>query len=55
MRYKIVEKENNLAVHSVGYYSKENAQKRIDDGECIKYWINKDAKFEVIEDNRQTA
>ncbi len=47
--YKIVEKNNHNAVHSVGYFSKEKAQKRIDDGECKKYWINKDAEFVVIE------
>ena len=52
MRYKIVEKDNNLAVHSIGYYSKEKAQNRIDQGECIKYWINKNAEFIVLEDKK---
>jgi len=50
MKYKIVEKDNKLAVHSIGYYNKEKAQARIDSGECIKYWMNKEAKFVVIED-----
>ncbi len=48
--YKIVEKDDNYAVHSIGYYSKEQAQERIDSGECKKYWINKGAEFIVIED-----
>ncbi len=47
--YKIVEKDNNNAVHSIGQYDKEKAQKRIDSGECKKYWENKEAEFIVIE------
>ena len=50
MRYKIVERDNHLALHSIGYYSKEKAQTRIDSGECIKYWGNKDAEFVVVKD-----
>lgn len=50
MKYKIVEKDNHLAVHSVGYYDKQRAQDRVDSGECKKYWTNKEAEFEVIED-----
>lgn len=50
MRYKIVEKNNPLAVHSVGYYDKEKAQERINSGDCKKYWMNKEAEFIVIED-----
>ena len=50
MKYKIVEKDNHNAVHSLGYYSKEKAQQRIDSGECKKYWMDKEAEFEVIED-----
>ena len=54
MKYKIVEKDNIHAVHSVGYHGdsgKELAQQRIDLGECKKYWARKDAEFIVIEDN----
>lgn len=47
--YKIVEIGNENAVHSVGYYDREKAQARIDSGECLKYWSNKDAKFKVVE------
>jgi hypothetical protein len=46
--YKIIQK-NNKAVHSIGYFDREKAQKRIDSGDCLKYWIDKDAIFEVIE------
>ena len=54
MKYKIVEKDNIYAVHSVGYYGdagKEKAQKRIDTGECHKYWSDKGKDFIVVEDN----
>lgn len=50
--YKIVEKENRLAVHSCGYYGdtgKNKAQAIIDSGYCIRHWMNKDAEFIVIE------
>jgi hypothetical protein len=47
--FKIVEKGDHHAVHSIGYFQKEKAQARIDSGECIKYWTNKEAEFEVIE------
>ena len=50
--YKIVEKDNYNAVHSVGYHSKEKAQNRIDSGDCLKYYINKNAQFIVIEDKK---
>jgi len=50
MKYKIVEKGNKNAVHSVGYYDKQKAQDRIDSGDCLKYWINKEAEFIVVED-----
>lgn len=50
MRYKIVEKNNMHAVHSVGYYSKEKAQARIDSGECSKYRSDKSTEFILIED-----
>jgi hypothetical protein len=50
--YKIVEKGDHNAVHSIGYFNKEKAQERIDSGECKKYWINKEAEFEVIEDKQ---
>jgi len=50
MKYKIVEKDDHYAVHSIGYYDKQKAQDKVDSGECKKYWINKDAEFEVIED-----
>jgi len=47
--YKIVEKENRLAVHSIGYYDKKRAQKRIDTGDVKKYWLHKEAEFIVVE------
>lgn len=53
MKYKIVEKDNELALHSNGYYGdrgKKKAQDRIDGGYCIRHWINKDAEFKVLED-----
>ena len=56
-QYKIVERDNNLAVHSLGYYGcegKKKAQQRIDDGYCIRHWINKSAKFIVVEAARET-
>lgn len=52
-KYKIVEKGNIRAIHSVGYYGEEGknkAQKRIDTGECHKYWSDKDKEFIVVED-----
>jgi hypothetical protein len=54
MKYKIVEKNNIRAVHSVGYYGeagKQKAQNRIDTGECHRYWSNKGVDFIVVEDN----
>jgi hypothetical protein len=52
VEYKIVEKENHLAVHSTGYfgdYGKTLAQKRIDEGYCIRHWLNKKTTFVVVE------
>lgn len=40
-KYKIVAKNNNLAVHSVGYYDRAKAQRMIDSGECARYWLDK--------------
>lgn len=48
--YKIVEKNNNLALHSRGYSTKEKAQERIDSGECHKYMADKTLEYIVIED-----
>jgi hypothetical protein len=48
----IVTKKDHLAVHSVGYYSRERAQQVVDSGECGKYWSDKEQAacgFEVIE------
>jgi len=52
-RYKIAERDDKNAVHSIGYHGesgKERAQKRIDSGECIKYWTNKGTNFVVVEE-----
>ena len=43
--YKIVAKNDKLAVHSVGYYGeqgKEKAQSIINTGYCAKFWADKE-------------
>jgi len=58
MEYIIVAKKDHLAVHSVGYYSKERAQKIVDSGECGRYWTDKELAaggFEVIEKPARTT
>jgi len=43
--YKIVARDNHLAVHSSGYYGgdgKNKAQERCDDGYCAKHWSDKE-------------
>ena len=56
-KYKIVAKNDKLAMHSSGYYGeqgKEKAQGKIDSGECAKYWADKEqAKqgFIVVSDD----
>ena len=47
--YKIIEKDNPNHVHSVGYYSKDIAQKRIDSGDAVRYYKDKTLKFIVVE------
>lgn len=60
-KYKIVAKNNNLAVHSVGYYGdggKKKAQGRIDSGYCARHWADKEqAKrgFIVVVDDAHVA
>lgn len=52
--WKIVEKKDRLAVHSIGYHGesgKLKAQERIDSGYCIRHWLNKKAKFIVVPEN----
>lgn len=52
--YKIVAKGDRLAVHSVGYWSRERAQAVVDSGEAGRYWEDKELAaqgFEVVEDN----
>jgi len=51
MEYKIVERDDHNAVHSIGYHDRQKAQDRVDSGECKKYWVNKEAEFVVIESN----
>lgn len=55
MKYKIVEKNNRLAVHSSGYYGdsgKKKAQQRVGSGYCSRHWFNKSVEFIVIEDTK---
>lgn len=55
-KYKIVAKNDKLAVHSVGYHGeqgRDKAQRKIDSGECAKYWADKEQArqgFIVIND-----
>lgn len=55
-KYKIVAKNDHLAVHSVGYYGvsgREKAQNRVDSGDCAKFWMDKEQArqgFIVVED-----
>ncbi len=52
--WKIVEKDDRLAVHSTGYHGdsgKQRAQERIDSGYCIRHWLNKKAAFIVVPEN----
>lgn len=49
--FKIVERDDSLAVHSIGYHGAEGkarAQERIDNGYCIRHWMNKEAAFVVV-------
>ena len=51
MRYKIVEKNNHLAVHTIGFYGeqgKEKAQALIDEGYYKRFYP--DRELVVIED-----
>lgn len=57
-KYKIVAKNDNLAIHSVGYYGeqgKEKAQNMIDSGYCGKFWMDKEQArqgFVVVSDDK---
>lgn len=61
MVYKIVAKDDSLAVHSVGYfgdYGKAKAQECIDSGECARFWMDKEqaAKgFVVVPDTQKRS
>jgi len=50
MIYKIVERDDHSAVHSVGYYDIAQPQARIDSGDVKIFWSNKEAEFIVIPD-----
>jgi len=45
IQYAIISKDEPLAVHSIGYHGesgKKRAQARIDNGECAKFWSDKE-------------
>ena len=55
MRYKIVSKDDPMAVHSVGYYGesgRKKAQERCDNGYCARHWSDREQAehgFMVVE------
>jgi len=46
--YKVVSEENHNEVWASGFYSKEKAQKRIDEGYFQKHMYEKDKKKKLI-------
>ena len=45
MEYKILAKDNRLAVHSTGYFGEQGrikAQTRVDTGYCARHWMNRE-------------
>lgn len=52
MEYKIVERDNDLAIHSTGYFGEAGllrAQFRVNSGYCKRHWLNKKAEFTIKE------
>jgi hypothetical protein len=47
--YKIVDRKDQMLVHSTGYKTFKEAQEKIEVGDCLYNWPNKRANFKVIE------